>query len=48
MSIVQEKVELMLPFGESLNFYVEEYAGAKGKHLLANSFNLFKVKFLAV
>lgn len=30
VSIVQEKVELLMPFGEHLNFYVEEYAGAKG------------------
>jgi POLQ-like helicase len=30
VAIVQEKVELMLPFGEKLNFYVEEYAHTKG------------------
>jgi POLQ-like helicase len=30
VSIVQEKVQLMQPFGDSLNFYVEEYAGIKG------------------
>ena len=31
VSIVQEKVQLMVPFGENLNFNVEEYAGVKGK-----------------
>jgi POLQ-like helicase len=30
VSIVQEKVQLMQPFGEHLNFNVEEYAGVKG------------------
>lgn len=27
VSIVQEKVDALQPFGEHLNFYVEEYAG---------------------
>ena len=30
VSIVQEKIELMQPFGENLNFNVDEYAGVKG------------------
>ena len=30
VSIVQEKVQLMIPFGENLNFNVDEYAGVKG------------------
>lgn len=30
VSIVQEKVEMLTPFGEHLDFYVEEYAGLKG------------------
>ena len=30
VSIVQEKVALMQPFGEQLHFHVEEYAGVKG------------------
>jgi POLQ-like helicase len=30
VSIVQEKVQMLDPFGESLNFYVEEYAGSRG------------------
>ncbi len=30
VSIVQEKVQLMVPFGENLNFNIEEYAGVKG------------------
>lgn len=27
ISLVQEKVDALQPFGENLNFYVEEYAG---------------------